>query len=258
MTEEHEPTADKVMLPPDVPCSVQALIQQYAHLFQEPTTLPPSRTFDHRIALIPGAQPVNVRPYRYAPHQKTEIEKQVAEMLKKGIIQHSMSSFASPVLLVKKKDGTWRFCVDYRQLNAITVKDKHPLPIVDELLDELHGAKWFTKLDCTSGYHQIRVAVGDEMKTAFKTHHGLHEFKVMPFGLTNAPATFQSAMNTVFADIMRKGVLVFMDDILVYNSSLEQQIQLLQQVFQILHQNEFYLKLSKCEFAKDILEYLGI
>jgi hypothetical protein len=178
-------------------------------------------------------------------------------MLNPGIIQRSVSSFASPVLLVKKKDGSWRFCVDYRRLNAITVKDKHPLPVVVELLDELNGAKWFTKLDCRSGYHQIRVALGDEAKTAFKTHSGLYEFKVMPFGLTNAPATFQGAMNSLFARLLRRGVLVFMDDILVYSSSLQEHVQLLQQVMQILQDNHFLLKMSKCEFAKRELEYLG-
>lgn len=169
---------------------MQLLLQKFECLFQEPTKLPPARSYDHQIPLIPGAQPVNVRPYRYAPQQKSEIERQVQEMLQSGIIQHSSSPFASPVLLVKKKDGTWRFCVDYRQLNSITVKNKYPLPVVDELLDELSGVCYFTKLDCKSGYHQIRLHPGDEMKAAFKTHSGLYEFTVMPFGLTSAPATF--------------------------------------------------------------------
>jgi hypothetical protein len=177
-------------------------------------------------------------------------------MLQQGIIQRSVSPLASPVLLVKKKDGSWRFCVDYRHLNSITIKDKHPMPVVDELLDELCGAQWFSKLDCRSGYHQIRVALGDEAKTAFKTHHGLYN-KVIPFGLTNAPATFQSAMNNIFAPLLRKGVLVLMDDILVYSNSLEVHAQLLSQVFQLLQDNQFFLKLSKCEFAKQQLEYLG-
>jgi hypothetical protein len=178
-------------------------------------------------------------------------------MLKRGVIQHSVSAFASPVLLVKKKDGTWRFCVDYRHLNAITVKNKHPLPIVDEFLDELAGAQWFTKLDFRSGYHQIRVAQGDEMKTAFKTRSGLYEFRVMPFGLTNAPASFQSTMNKIFQPLLRKSVLVFMDDILVYSATLEDHVKHLEQVFSILQQHEFFVKLSKCVFAQQQLEYLG-
>lgn len=237
--------------------TVDSLLIQYKHLFQEPAGLPPQRPYDHHITLVPGAQPVNIRPYRYAPHQKTEIEKQVQDMLASGIIQQSVSPFASPVLLVKKKDGSWRFCVDYRQLNAITVKNKHPLPIVDELMDELAGACYFSKLDCRSGYHQIRVAQGDEFKTAFKTHNGLFEFRVMPFGLTNAPASFQGAMNMIFAPLLRKSVLVFMDDILVYSRTLEDHIHHLQQVLQLLQDNQFLLKESKCVFAQQSLEYLG-
>jgi hypothetical protein len=142
-------------------------------------------------------------------------------------------------------------------LNAITVKNKHPLPIVDELMDELAGAKWFTKLDFRSGYHQIRVAKADEMKTTFKTHSGLYEFRVMPFVLTNAPASFQSILNKIFAPLLRKCVLVFMDDILVYSPILSEHVQHLQQVFEILNQQKFFLKESKCVFGQQQLEYLG-
>ena len=134
--------------------------------------MPPKRVFDHQIDLLLGTKPVNIKPYRYSPTQKDEIERQITEMLKNGVIQPSTSPFASPVLLVKKKDGSWCFCIDYKHLNAITIKNKYPLPIVDELLDELHGAKWFTKLDLRSGYHQIRLIEADEFKTAFRTHHG--------------------------------------------------------------------------------------
>jgi hypothetical protein len=156
----------------DVPSDIQHVVDQFEHLFQDPTELQPSRAYDHHIPLLPGVKPVNVKPYRYTPTQKDEIERQVCDMLANGIIQPSTSPFASPVLLIKKKDDTWRFCIDYRQLNAITVKNKYPLPIVDELLDELKGAGWFTKLDMKSGYHQIRLTPADEHKTAFRTHHG--------------------------------------------------------------------------------------
>jgi hypothetical protein len=137
----------------DFPTELSKVLAEFQDLFTPTDTLPPRRQQDHKIPLVPGAQPVNARPYRYAPHQKDEIERQIHQMLRQGIIRHSSSPFASPVLLVRKKDGTWRFCVDYRQLNAITVKHKHPMPVVDELLDELAGARWFTKLDLSSGYH---------------------------------------------------------------------------------------------------------
>lgn len=178
-------------------------------------------------------------------------------MLAQGVIRPSTSLFASPVLIVRKKDGIWRFCVDYRHLNAITVKHKHPIPVVDELLDELVGEKWFSKLDFRSGYHQICMAAGEEYKTAFRTHNGLFEFPVMPFGLTNAPTTFQSFMNIIFAELLRKRVLVFMDDILVYLETLEGHVILLEKVSNILEQHKFLIKKSKCAFATRKVEYLG-
>ena len=139
--------------------------------------------------------------------------------------------------------------MDYGQLNLVTVQHKYTLPVVEELLDELAGSTYFTKLDLRSGYHQIRLVEGEEYKTAFKTHHGLYEFKVMPFGLTNAPATFQAAMNALFAHLLRKCVLIFMDDILIFSETLEQHLAHLEEVFTILQNNQLFVKYSKCTFA---------
>ena len=157
------------------------LLQSFDDVFTPPTGLPPSCSCDHRIHLLPDKAPVAVSPYRYP---------QCATMLEQGIIRPRTSPFSAPIFLVKKHDGTWRFCVVYKALNNQTVKDKFPIPIVEELIDELHGAWFFTKLDLRARYHQIRVHPDDVEKTAFRTHQGHFKFLVMPFGLTNAPTTF--------------------------------------------------------------------
>ncbi|CAM8999660.1 unnamed protein product [Rhodiola kirilowii] len=237
---------------------LQHLLYAYSDIFADPNELPPLRDgFNHHIPLIEGAKPVNQRPYRYSTLQKNAIEKLIQDMLTQGLIQYSSSPYAAPVVLVKKKDGSWRLCVDYRGLNKQTVKDKYPIPLLEDLLDELGGSCYFSKLDLRAGFHQIRMAPQDIYKTAFKTHSGHYEYLVMPFGLTNAPCTFQGLMNHIFRDIARKFLLVFFDDILVYSSSWADHLQHLQSVFCILRQNKLYLKLSKCTFGACLIEYLG-
>ncbi|KAK1664958.1 hypothetical protein QYE76_053117 [Lolium multiflorum] len=233
------------------------LLQQHGDLFDEPQGLPPSRPCDHRIHLLPNTAPVAVRPYRYPQLQKDELERQVAVMLAQGIIRISTSPFCAPVLLVRKADGTWRFCIDFRALNTVTSKDKFPIPVVDELLDELHGARFFTKLDLRSGYHQVRMHPDDIAKTAFRTHHGHYEFLVMPFGLSNAPATFQALMNDVLSPYLRRFVLVFFDDILIYSASWAEHLQHVAIIFNELRAHRLHLKRSKCSFGTTSVAYLG-
>jgi hypothetical protein len=236
---------------------IQRMLEQYKELFEEPKGLPPNRNMTHKIPLLQGAQPFRLRPYRYTPAQKDEIEKQVAKLLQDQLIQVSTSPFASPILLVKKKTGEWRLCVDFRKLNAYTIKNKFPFPIIEELFEELLGAKWFTTLDLRFGFHQILVDKEDQYKIAFQTHFGLFEYKVMPYDLTGAPATFQAIMNHILALLLRKCVVVFIDDILIYSKSYDEHVQNVHMVFDLLREHQFKVRLSKCSFAQQQLKYIG-
>jgi deoxyuridine 5'-triphosphate nucleotidohydrolase len=238
---------------------IQQLLNGFADVFPEhlPKELPPTRSVDHRIELLPGTTPIYKAPYRLAQTELDEMKKQIEEYLEQGWIKPSTSPYGAPVIFVKKKDGSLRMCIDYRALNKVTIKNKYPMPRIDDIIDSTHGAKFFTKIDLRSGYHQIRIAEADIHKTAFSTRYGLYEFTVMPFGLTNAPATFMTLMQDVFRPLLDVCVIVYIDDILIYSKSWEEHKQHIQQVLGILREHKLYAKESKCEFAAKEVEYLG-
>jgi len=222
-----------------------------------PEDLPQRRQVDHAIEMMLGVAPPTKAPYRMNHEELKELKVQLEELLAKGYIKPNKSPYGAPFLFVHKKDGTLRMCVDYRALNKATVKNRYPLPRIDDLFDRLSGAKVFNKIDLRLGYYQIRIVEGDEEKTACRTRYGSYEFLVMPFGLTNAPVTFCTFMNDIFREWLDDFVVVYIDDILIYNSSLEEHAEHLRKVFQRLRENKLYAKLEKCEFGMTKVDFLG-
>ncbi|GKB56364.1 putative reverse transcriptase domain-containing protein [Tanacetum coccineum] len=196
--------------------------------------LPPTRQVEFQIDLVPGAAPVARSPYRLAPTELQELSTQLQELSDKGFIRPSSSPWGAPVLFVKKKDGSFRMCIDYRELNKLTVKNRYPLPRIDDLFDQLQGSRVYSKIDLRSGYHQLRVREEDIPKTSFRTRYGHYEFQVMPFGLTNAPALFMDLMNRVCKPYLDKFMIVFIDDILIYSKSKEEHAEHLKLILELL------------------------
>ncbi|KAJ9520413.1 hypothetical protein QJQ45_000169 [Haematococcus lacustris] len=218
---------------------------------------PQERAVGHSIPLQPDGKPPARPSYRMSKPEQDELRKQITDLLAKGLIEPSSSPYAAPVLFVQKKSGELRMCIDYRQLNKITIRDQYPLPRIDDLFDQLAGKTVFSSLDLQAGYHQIRIPAEDVPKTAFRTPMGHYQFKVLCFGLTNAPATFQRVMNEAFAEVINDCALVYLDDILVMSKDSEEHLVHLRRVFDLLRKNKFYAKLSKCEFMQRTLKFLG-
>ncbi|KAL0549645.1 hypothetical protein IC582_014132 [Cucumis melo] len=242
----------------DVSLSSEPVVRDYPDVFPEELPgLPPHREVKFAIELEPGTVPISRAPYRMAPAELKLLKLQLQELLDKGFIRPSVSPWGAPVLFVKKKDGSMRLCIDYRELNKVTVKNRYPLPRIDDLFDQLQGATVFSKIDLRSGYHQLRIKDGDVPKTAFRSRYGHYEFIVMSFGLTNAPTVFMDLMNRVFREFLDTFVIVFIDDILIYSKTEAEHEEHLRIVLQTLRDNKLYAKFSKCEFWLKQVSFLG-
>ncbi|GKC31889.1 putative reverse transcriptase domain-containing protein, partial [Tanacetum coccineum] len=209
---------------------------------------PPTRQVEFQIDLIPGATPVARAPYRLASFEMKELSDQMQELFEKGFTRPSSSPWGALVLFVNKKDRSFRVCIDYQELNKLTVKNHFPLPRIDNLFDQLQGSSVYSKIDLRSGYHQLKVHEEDILKTAFRTRYGQYEFQVIPFGLTNAPAVFMDLMNRVCKPYLDKFVIVLIDDILIYSKTKHEYEENLKLILELLKKEELYAKFSKCEF----------
>ncbi|GJZ20476.1 reverse transcriptase domain-containing protein [Tanacetum coccineum] len=234
------------------------VVKEFLDVFPEDLPgLPPVCQVEFQINLIPRAVPVAQTPYRLAPLEMQELSNQLQELTNRGFIRPSTSPWGAPVLFVKKKDGSFRMCIDYRELNKLTIKNRYPLPRIDDLFDQLQGSSVYSKIDLRSGYHQLRVKDEDIPKTAFRTRYGHYEFQVMPFGLTNAPAVFMDLMNRVCKPYLDKFVIVFIDDILIYSRNEEEHANHLRIILELLRKEKLYAKFSKCDFWIHIVQFLG-
>ncbi|GJP71846.1 hypothetical protein CLOP_g2635 [Closterium sp. NIES-67] len=238
---------------------IKDLLKEFQDILPDdlPDELPPYRTHQHEIVEEPGSKPTFRAPYRLSPTELADMKKQIEYLLAEGLIRPSTLPYGAPVLFTPKPDGSLRMCIDYRALNKQTIKNKYPIPRIDDLLDQLQGATVFSKLDLRSGYWQIRMADDSVHKTTFQTRYGSYEYLVMPFGLTNALATFQAEMNHILRPLLDECVVVYLDEILIYSRDMQQHVEHLRRVFEILRREHFYVKLSKSDFALEKVQFLG-
>jgi hypothetical protein len=236
---------------------VDGIVEEYRDIFSSPRGVSTLCQVKHPIDLTPDAPLPNGPVYRCSLMENDEIRRQIRELLQKGHIRPNSSPCGSPIVLVQKKDGTWRLCIDYRALNKITVRNRYPIPRIDDLLDQLKGAKFFSKIDLKSGYHQVPIEPTDVWKTTFKSKEGLYEWLVMPFGLTNAPTTFMRLMDDVLRPFTNSFVVVYLDDILIFNRMWEEHMRYIHQVLSTVWQHKLYANLEKCSFGMNMVQYLG-